>query len=123
MMNKFTAETPADVTTAFELGYLAAISRLRRQLPPAWRAGALAALTESQLVSDLPGEPHQYGKRHMPHVQGFKLIVMRCESAATMLTWRKDLTPDQRERLGASISRLRDAAARLGVDRDAPSAR
>jgi hypothetical protein len=112
-MRRSATDTPPDVAAAFELGYLAAISRLRRQLPAAWRGGVLAALTDHNLA-EVPEEPRQRGKRSMPHVHGFKLILMRCESAAAMLTWRKQLTPEQQNRLRESIDRLAEAAAKLG---------
>jgi hypothetical protein len=51
----------------------------------------------------------------MPHVHGFKLILMRCESAAAMLSWRKQLTEEQQERLRESVKRLVEVSAKLGA--------
>src|SRR5262249_32284506 len=107
--------TPAEIVNAFELGYLAAIGRLRRQLPAAWRAGALAVLTQSNVSEETEDEPIR-GKRFMPRVHGFKLVVMRCESAAAMLSWRKDLAPEQQDRLRHALKRLAEASAKLGVE-------
>jgi hypothetical protein len=109
-MNKKKELPPEELTKAFELGYCAALARLRRDLPPAWRAGALAALTRDTLGLD---DNDDNGMRYSSHVRGIKLILMRCESAATMLNWRKELTVAQKEHLRAALDRLQTAASRL----------
>jgi hypothetical protein len=100
---------------AFELGYFGAMSRVRRELPQAWRAGVLATLSNTMLAVEVCEQLPQWGKQAMPHVHGFKLVIMRCESAAAMLSWRKELAPVQIERLREAVEKLRQAAAQLGV--------
>jgi hypothetical protein len=39
----------------------------------------------------------------------------RCESAATLLSWRKQITPEQKRRLDAAIHCLQEAAAQVAV--------
>ena len=104
---------PEELTNAFELGYCAALVRLRRDLPAAWRAAAMAALTNDNLGCDLIPENGDNGMRYSSHVRGIKLILMRCESAATMLNWRTELTLSQQGHLQAALDRLLIAAARL----------
>jgi hypothetical protein len=55
-----------------------------------------------------------------PTLRSFALIVARCESAATLLGWRKQMTPDQKRRLDAAIHSLQEAAARVAVRPSAP---
>ena len=112
-MNRKKVLPPANLTKAFELGYCAALIRLRRDLPAAWRAGALAALTRDTLGLEDSAETGDNGMRYSSHVRGIKLILMRCESAATMLNWRKELTDSQKAHLQAAIARLQTAASRL----------
>jgi len=114
-MNRKKALPPADLTKAFELGYCAAIIRLRRDLPAAWRAGALAALTRDNLGLEDTDESGDNGMRYSSHVRGIKLILMRCESAATMLNWRRELTLAQKDHLQAALDRLQTAASRLAA--------
>jgi hypothetical protein len=104
-----------EVKHAFELGYLAAAARLRRELPPAWRAGVLNALTRDAMDREDPPEAASADLRYAPRVRGLRLIVMRCEAAATMLTWHKQLPEKQREQLREAIGKLAAEAARLGV--------
>jgi hypothetical protein len=110
-MNRKKELPPEELTKAFELGYCAALLRLRRDLPVAWRAGTLAALTRDTLGLE---DTNDTGMRYASHVRGIKLILMRCESAATMLNWRKELTLAQKEHLQAALDRLQTAASRLG---------
>ena len=55
-----------------------------------------------------------------PTLRSFALIVARCESAATLLGWRKQMTPDQKRRLDAAIHSLQEAAARVAVRPSVP---
>ena len=50
-----------------------------------------------------------------PTLRSFALIVARCESAATLLGWRKQIVPAQKRRLDAAIHRLQEAAAQVAV--------
>jgi hypothetical protein len=43
------------------------------------------------------------------------LILARCESAATLLGWRKQIVPDQKRLLDAAVQRLQEAAAQVAV--------
>jgi hypothetical protein len=111
-MHKKKAPPPKALAHAFEMGYYSAMNRLRRDLPAAWRAKALEAVTRDTLgceVEDGTGENKQYGS----HVRGIKLILLRCEAAATMLNWRKELTEGQKAHLKAAVDRLQTAASRL----------
>jgi hypothetical protein len=119
-MSRKSADATRAVVNAFALGYFSAILRLRRDLPSAWRASALAVLSNSTLAADIPPDPRTAGVRAVPNVQGFKMIVMRCESTATMLSWRRTLTADQQEKLRQSLSRLVAAAAEVGVHLQPP---
>ena len=103
-----------DSTVAFQLGYLAAAARLRRQLPAAWREGVITALTREAMEREELCEP-EAERQYAPHVRGTRLIVLRCEAAATMLGWRKELPANQRDQLRAAIRKLVAAAQRLGA--------
>ena len=72
--------------------------------PDAFEAESLT----SARCATTPGAPQ-------PSLRSFALIVARAESAATLLGWRKQITPDQKRRLDAAIRRLQDAAARVEV--------
>ena len=85
--------TPANETDAFEAEALASTCRGR---------GAAA-----------PETPQ-------PALRSFALILARCESAATLLGWRKQITPDQKRRLDAAIQRLQEAAAQVAVRPSVP---
>ncbi len=50
-----------------------------------------------------------------PSLRSFALILARCGSAATLLGWRKQITPDQKRRLDAAVLRLQQAAAQVKV--------
>ena len=50
-----------------------------------------------------------------PTLRSFALILARCESAATLLAWRKQITPDQKRRLDIAVLLLQEAAARIAV--------
>lgn len=112
-MYKKKAPPPAILTHAFEMGYYSAMIRLRRELPAAWRAKALAAVTRDNLGCVEESETGENGMRYASHVRGIKLILMRCESAATMLNWRKDLTESQKAHLQKAVFKLQAAAWRL----------
>jgi hypothetical protein len=85
--------TPANETDAFETEALASARR--------GRGGAS------------PETPQ-------PALRSFALILARCESAATLLGWRKQITPDQKRRLDAAIRRLQEAAAQVAVRPSVP---
>ena len=55
-----------------------------------------------------------------PALRSFALILARCESAATLLGWRKQITPDQKRRLDAAIRRLQEVAAQVAVRPSVP---
>jgi hypothetical protein len=55
-----------------------------------------------------------------PSLRGFALILARCESAATLLRWRKQINPDQKSRLDAAVQRLQEAAAQVVVRASVP---
>jgi hypothetical protein len=50
-----------------------------------------------------------------PALRSFALILARCESAATLLGWRKEITPAQKIRLDAAIQQLQEAAQQIAV--------
>ena len=85
--------TPANETDAFETEALAST-----------RLGRGAASPETP----------------QPALRSFALILARCESAATLLGWRKQITPDQKRRLDAAIRRLQEAAAQVAVRPSVP---
>ena len=115
-MSKKAVEPSREVTRAFELGYCAAMIRVRRDFPAAWRAGALEALSRGILGGGEMTEPvPAHRQYYSTHVRGLKLILMRCESAAMMLSWRRELLPPQKEQLQAAVAKLVAAASRLGV--------
>ena len=109
------AETSNEMRRAFELGYLAAAARLRRELPSAWRDAVMSALTgeivDRENLAETAGSDRRYGT----HVRGMRLIVLRCEAAATMLSWRKELPEKPREQLRGAIRKLLQEAERLGA--------
>src|SRR5437016_14330335 len=92
-MNKKKVPPPEELTNAFELGYFSALIRLRREVPAAWRARTVRALTDDTLGCEETLEPGAaVTMRYSSHVGGIKLILLRCESAATRLSWRKAFT-------------------------------
>lgn len=54
-------------------------------------------------------------KTDQPSLRSFALILARCESAATLLGWRKQITPAQKRRLDAAVLHLQQAAGQLTV--------
>jgi hypothetical protein len=101
---------PPTEAAIFEAGYLAATLRARREFTWAKRAAILSILTgaapDSRVVE--PEIPQ-------PALRSFALIMARCESAATLLGWRKEITPEQKRRLDAAIYRLQEASAQVAV--------
>ena len=53
-------------------------------------------------------------------LRSFALILARCGSAATLLGWRKQITPGQKCLLDAAIVRLQEAAAQVTVRPSVP---
>ena len=104
-----------DVRRAFELGYLAAAMRLRRELPSAWRDGVLGALTGEIVDREDLAEQAGVDQRFATHVRGMRLIVLRCEAAATMMSWRKELPEKSSGPLRTAVRKLIAEARRLGV--------
>ena len=109
------AEGSENLKRAYELGYLAATMRLRRELPSAWRDGVLGALTGEIVDREELAEQAGLDQRYSTHVRGVRLIVLRCEAAATMLSWRKDMPEKASIPLRAAIKKLVAEAQRLGV--------
>ena len=58
-----------------------------------------------------------------PALRSFALILARCESAATLLGWRKQVTPDQKRRLEAAVLRLQEAVTLVAVRASVPPSR
>ena len=101
---------PPTEAAIFEAGYLAATLRARREFTWAKRAAVLSVLTAAApdpRVAD-PDSPQ-------PALRSFALIMARCESAATLLGWRKQITPEQKRRLDAAIHRLQEASVQVAV--------
>jgi hypothetical protein len=101
---------PPTEAAIFEAGYLAATLRARREFTWAKRAAILSVLTGSA-PDPRVAEPDT----PQPALRSFALIMARCESAATLLGWRKQITPEQKRRLDAAIYRLQEAAAQVAV--------
>lgn len=103
---------PQDIKTSFELGYLAAVMRMKREMPAAWRNRVLAALTEEapsrEEICDLGND-----RCFASSVRGLRLVVMRCEAAASMLSWRKKLPAKSQRLLRHAVDRLAAEARRL----------
>lgn len=108
-------ELGPEAQKAFHLGYLAAAARLRREMPASWRAMVLNALAHDRLDRDDAGIESDEVLRFAPHLRGCRLAVARCEAAATMLSWRKNLPERQREALRAAVERIITEAGRLGA--------
>ena len=53
-------------------------------------------------------------------LRSFALILARCESAATLLGWRKQISPNQKQLLDGAIQRLQQAAAQDVVRASVP---
>jgi hypothetical protein len=104
------------VRQAFELGYLAAFMRLKREAPAMMRDTVVNALAKDALDRPELMDGGDAVREYSPHVAGLRLIVMRCHAAATMLSWRKEITAKQREALGEALGKLLGEAKRLGVE-------
>ena len=101
---------PPTEAAIFEAGYLAATLRARREFTWAKRAAILSVLTAAA------PDPHVVEpETPQPALRSFALIMARCESAATLLGWRKQITPEQKRRLDAAINRLQEASAQVAV--------
>jgi hypothetical protein len=101
---------PATEAAAFEADYLVATLRARRDFTWAQRAATIAVLTGA------PPDPKVAAPEFPePRLRSFSLILARCESAATLLGWRKQIVPDQKRLLDAAVQRLREAAAQVAV--------
>jgi hypothetical protein len=101
---------PPTEAAAFEAEYLA--YALRARLDFTWKQrraiiGVLAGATP-----DLHPAPPEIPQ---PPLRSFALILSRCESSATLLGWRKQITPVQKRLLDAAVRRLQDAAAQVSV--------
>ena len=94
----------------FEAGYLASTLRARRELTWAQRAAIIDVLTSA------PPDPRAVATEiNQPALRSFALILARCESAAILLGWRKEITPAQKFRLDAAIQQLQEAATQVAV--------
>ena len=95
---------------AFEAGYLASTLRARREFTWAQRAAIIDVLTSA------PPDPRAVAPEiDQPALRSFALILARCESAAILLGWRKEITPAQKCRLDAAIHQLQEAATQVAV--------
>lgn len=72
----------------------------------AFEAESLAARPVRRAIA---AEPRQ------PALRSFALILARCESAATLLGWRKQISPNQKQLLDGAVQRLQQAAAQVPV--------
>jgi hypothetical protein len=89
-----TLSTPATVPDPFEAESL-----------------ALAARHTSRVTALEPPQPT---------LRSFALILARCQSAATLLGWRKQISPTQKQLLDGAIQRLQQAAAQVPVRASVP---
>ena len=101
---------PPTEAAIFEAGYLAATLRARREFTWAQRAAIL-----NVLLGAAPDARVAAPEASQPTLRSFALILARCESAATLLGWRKEITPEQKLSLDAAVHRLADAAAQVTV--------
>ena len=101
---------PLTESAEFEAEYLANTLRARRDFTWAQRAAIVAALT-----STAPDSRSAAAQTPDTKLRSFALILARCESAATLLGWRKQIAPTQKRRLDAAIHRLHEAAAQVAV--------
>ena len=76
---------PPTEAAIFEAGYLSATLRARREFTWAKRAAILSVLTAAA-PDPRVAEP----ETPQPALRSFALIMARCESAATLLGWRRD---------------------------------
>jgi hypothetical protein len=101
---------PPTEAAIFEAGYLSATLRARREFTWAKRAAILSVLNGAA------PDPHVVEpETPQPALRSFALIMARCESAATLLGWRKQITPEQKRRLDAAIWRLQEASTQVAV--------
>ena len=101
---------PPTEAAIFEAGYLASTLRARREFTWAQRSAILSVLTGAA-PDPRVAEPDT----PQPALRSFALIMARCESAATLLGWRKQITPEQKRRLDGAIHRLQEASAQVAV--------
>jgi sugar/nucleoside kinase (ribokinase family) len=101
---------PPNEAAVFEAGYLAGTLRARREFTWAQRAAIVGVLT-----SAAPDPRAAAPETPQPKLRSFALILARCESAATLLGWRKEIAPAQKRHLDAAIHRLQEAAAQVVV--------
>jgi hypothetical protein len=101
---------PPNEAAIFEAGYLASTLRARREFTWAKRAAIVSVLTGAA-----PDPRVAVAETSQPALRSFALILARCESAATLLGWRKQITPEQKRRLDAAIHRLQEAASQVAV--------
>ncbi len=101
---------PLNEASIFEAGYLAGTLRARREFTWAQRAAIVGILT-----SAAPDPRATAPETPQPKLRSFALILARCESAATLLGWRKEIAPAQKRSIDAAIHRLQDAAAQVVV--------
>jgi hypothetical protein len=101
---------PPTEAAIFEAGYLASTLRARREFTWSQRAAIVSALTSA------PPDPRVATPENpQPRLRSFGLILARCESAATLLGWRKQITPEQKRRLDTAVRRLQEAAGQVAV--------
>lgn len=101
---------PPNEAAVFEAGYLASTLRARREFTWAQRAAIVGVLT-----SAVPDPRAAAPETPQPKLRSFALILARCESAATLLGWRKEIAPAQKRGLDAAIHRLQEAASQVTV--------
>ena len=101
---------PPTEAAIFEAGYLASTFRARREFTWAQRAAIVSVLTGAA-----PDARVAVPETPQPALRSFALILARCESAATLLGWRKQITPEQKLRLDTAVHRLQEAAAQVAV--------
>jgi len=107
---------PATESAAFEADYLTATLRARRDFTWAQRAAVIGVLTGSA-----PDPRTLDPSSPQPALRSFSLILARCESAATLLGWRKQITPEQKQQLDVAMQRLQDAASQVPVRAGEPA--
>jgi hypothetical protein len=101
---------PLTKADAFEAEYLAYAARARLEFTWKQRRAIIGVL--SGVTPDLyPTAP----ETPQPALRSFALILARCESAATLLGWRKQITPGHKRLLDAAVHRLQEAAAKVAV--------
>jgi hypothetical protein len=105
-----TAKPPLTEAAAYEADYLAATLRARRDFTWAQRSAVISVLNGAA-----PDPRITRPETPEPRLRSFSLILARCESAATLLGWRKQIVPDQKRLLDAAIQRLQEAAAQVTV--------